>query len=250
MSGSLILLRHGESVTNASGTFTGLLDVPLSKRGEEEAVQAAALLCDADITPDVVFTSTLQRAIRTARIVIDELRLAERGVSDPAQLWQLNERNYGELTGVRKAEALARLGPERFTAVRRSLDGLPGPMDDAMWEHLMRSPGAAAMPAAFLTRTESLREVVERVEPVWTTRIKPAVTDGLTVLVVAHGNSLRALSACIDGLSPEELVVLNLPTGHPLRYCDVDGALRPRGGEYLDPAATVAADRVAAEGGT
>lgn len=247
MTGALVLLRHGESTANQNGTFTGLLDVPLTARGEEQARRAGRLLASHGVMPDLVVTSTLQRSLHTADLVSDVLG---RDISTTA-VWELNERNYGALTGMTKAAALAALGRAEYTRLRRSRDGRPSPMPLVAWFALRQSPALRGLPRTAVRRTESLSDVIARIRPVLRNRLLPAVTAGRTVLVVAHGNSLRALCACIDGLSDAELADLNLPTGQPLLYRpNGAGSLQPRGGEYLDPAAHHAAALVAAEGGT
>lgn len=247
MTGVLVLLRHGESTANRANRFTGLLDVPLTGRGEHQARAAAALLQVHGIVPDIAFTSTLQRAVRTSELVRATL-----GSDYPAeQVWQLNERNYGALTGQTKTQARAELGDVEFGRLRRSLRGRPPAMSLRLWVALRCSPALRGLPAVAVRRTEALSDVVDRLRPVLLERLLPLVREGQIVLVVAHGNSLRALCACIDHLSEQELEALNLPTGQPLRYdLDPTGAFSPRGGLYLDPTASDAAAAVAAEGGT
>lgn len=247
MNGSLVLLRHGESTANASGTFTGLLDPPLTDEGVAQAKAAGALIGEHGLVPDIAFTSRLQRTIRTAELVSSVL-----GATFPTeQLWELNERNYGSLTGRTKAQVREQLGEEAFSHLRRSLHGRPPAMSDGLWSRLNRSPALRGLPPIAVRRSEALSDVVDRLRPVLRDLIVPPVQSGRTVLVVAHGNSLRALCVCIDHLTDPELETLNLPTGQPLRYdLDADGALSPRGGIYLDSTAPVAAAAVAAEGGT
>ncbi|TSD11620.1 2,3-diphosphoglycerate-dependent phosphoglycerate mutase [Curtobacterium sp. KBS0715] len=247
MTGQLVLLRHGQSTANAAGTFTGLRDVALTERGVAEATRAGSLLLRAGFSPDLVLTSALERAFHTAELVTEVL------ASDvPIEsTWRLNERNYGALTGMSKQNAQAALGAEQFFAVRRTRTGRPPRMSIRAWLALRRTPALRGLPWAAARRTETLSDVIRRVQPVLSDRITPALRDGQTVLVVAHGNSLRALCACIDGLTDGELADLNLPTGEPLIYqFDGDGGFCPRGGEYLHPAARAAAAAVAAEGGT
>ncbi|GAA3340243.1 phosphoglyceromutase [Curtobacterium pusillum] len=247
MTGALVLLRHGESTANQAGTFTGLLDVLLTARGEEQARQAGRLLAVHHVIPDLILTSTLQRAVHTADLVSDVLG---RDIPTTA-VWELNERNFGALTGMTKAASLAALGDAEYLRLRRSRDGRPAPMPLRQWLTLRRSPALRGLPRAAVRRTQSFADVITRIRPVLRDRLLPAVAAGRTVLVVAHGNSLRALCACIDDLSDAELAELNLPTGQPLLYRPTGaGSLQPRGGEYLDPAAHHAAALVAAEGGT
>lgn len=248
MTGLLVLLRHGESTANRDGTFTGLLDVPLTGRGELQAQQAGRLLRNQNVIPDKIFTSTLKRAVRTADIVQDTLDTRR----PTTVLWELNERNYGALTGRTKADVRAALGEVEFIRLRRSRDGRPPQMPVGQWEELRATPALRGLPSTAVQRTEALNDVIDRLEPVLRTHILPALKSGEVVLVVAHGNSLRALCACIDGLTDAELADLNLPTGQPLLYrlTEPDGTLLPRGGTYLDPTAHDAAALVAAEGGT
>lgn len=247
MTGALVLLRHGESTANKAQTFTGLLDVPLTARGEEQARQAGRLLAEHHMIPDLIITSTLQRAVRTADLIRDVLG---RDIPTTA-LWECNERSYGALTGQTKTAARASLGDGEYTRLRRSRGGRPAPMPLRQWLTLRRSPALRGLPRAAVRRTEALSDVIARIRPVLRCRLVPAVAAGRTVLIVAHGNSLRALCACIDDLSDAELADLNLPTGQPLLYRpNGAGSLQPRGGEYLDPAAHHAAALVAAEGGT
>lgn len=246
MTGSLVLLRHGESETNRAGVFTGLLDAPLTGLGERQARRAGHLLRAAGLVPDVILTSTLQRAVRTAELVIDAL-----DIDVPLEkIWQLNERNYGELTGVAKTDARQTLGDIEYLRLRRSREGRPAKMSLRLWVRLRCSPPLRALPTNAVRRTEALSDVITRLSPVLERRILPSARRG-NVLVVAHGNSLRAVSACIDKLTDDELSHLNLPTGQPLRYRTTSaGAFTPRGGEYLDPEAHQAAALIAAEGGT
>ena len=246
VTGRLLLLRHGESTADAAGTFTGILDVPLTRRGAEQAEAVGAMLRRSGIIPDLTLTSTLQRTVHTAELVSDVL-----GRDIPTEaLWQLNERNYGALTGMTKADARAALGDRAFTSIRRSRAGRPPAMPVRTWLELRSMPALRALPAAAVRRTESLADVIDRVRPVLTGWISPALQAGRTVLVVAHGNSLRALCGVVDDLTDAELEGLNLPTGQPLLYrLQPDGALSPRGGAFLDPAAHDAAALVAAEGG-
>nr|WP_237728206.1 2,3-bisphosphoglycerate-dependent phosphoglycerate mutase [Cellulomonas sp. APG4] len=241
-------MRHGESVHNAAQVFTGLLDVGLTERGREQARDAARLLVAHGLRPDVVVTSPMVRTRRTAELVIDAAGLD--GVQVEST-WRLAERDYGSLTDVPKAVARERYGPDRFITVRRTLDGTPAPASPAQvsaFGPVYREPGSGLPePGA----GESLRDVVGRVRPCWEDLLA-RVHAGERVLVVGHGNSLRALCTLVDGLAPEEVVDLNLPPAQPLRYdLDGDGGLVPRGGRYLDPATAHAhATRIAHEGGT
>lgn len=247
MTGTLVLLRHGESTANQAGTFSGLLDVPLTPRGEDQARRAGALLDAHGLVPDVILTSTLRRAVRTASLVVEVL-----GVPIPTiSMWELNERNYGALTGMTKADARTELGEAEYTRLRRSRDGRPEMMPLPQWCALRQSPALRTLPDCAVGRTEALSDVITRINPVVERELLPALREKKTLLVVAHGNSLRALSACIDNLTDGELADLNLPTAQPLLYrLTHTGAFEPRGGEYLDPQAHHDAALVAAEGGT
>ncbi|MDP4332414.1 2,3-diphosphoglycerate-dependent phosphoglycerate mutase [Curtobacterium sp. A7_M15] len=243
-----MLLRHGESTANEAGTFAGLLDVPLTPHGEQQASAAGRRLRSEHITLDVVVTSTLRRAVRTAELVCDAL---ETQLPTEA-VWQLNERNYGALTGMTKTDARQTLGDDEYMRLRRSRTGTPPPMSLLLWEELRSSSALRGLPNGGLRRTEALSDVIEGVRPVLYDRLLPMVRAGRSVLVVAHGNSLRALCACIDDLTDSELERLNLPTGQPVQYhLAATGVLVPRGGAFLDPvAAQLVAALVAAEGGT
>ena len=227
---TLALLRHGQSVWNLANRFTGWVDVDLSERGEAEARAAGRLLRDAGIIPDVVHTSLQQRAIRTA-----ELTLAEIGGPDlvPKRSWRLNERHYGALQGLDKAETAQRHGDDQVKIWRRSYSTRPPEISDADWAALRADPVYADVPDNELPRAESLADVVSRMLPYWSESIAPDLVAGRVVLVVAHGNSLRALVMHLDGLSEDEVLELNIPTGIPLVY-ELDDALEPVGSRYLD----------------
>jgi len=232
----LVLLRHGESAWNELGRFTGWTDVPLSSRGLEEATRAGILLAEQEVLPDVVHTSLLDRAIQTAELA---LRAAERPWVPVRRSWRLNERHYGSLQGRDKAETRAAYGDELFALWRRSWDVPPPPLDG---ERLADDPRYRDVPPDALPRSECLKDVLERVLPYWADAIVPDLRAGQTVLVAAHGNSLRALVKHLDGIDDDTIAGLNIPTGIPLRY-DLDDDLRPesRGGAYLDPDAAAAA---------
>lgn len=245
--GVLVVVRHGESTLNAARRFTGRMDVGLSDIGIEQAHAAAALIQDNDVVPDVLISSPMRRARRTAEVIRTDL-----GLTDvPLELsWQLVERDYGCLTGMAKHHARELLGPGGFMSMRRTLHGTPPPADPdeaAPWD-CYTEPGTELSLAG---AGESLHDVIARVVP-WWTATAPVLRRGGTVLVVAHGNSLRALCALIDSLDEREVQDLNLPPGHPLVY-DIasDGHATPRGGRYLDPSnAHRAAAQIAGEGGT
>ena len=237
MTATLVLLRHGESEWNAKNLFTGWVDVGLSEKGRAEAVRGGQLLGEAGLRPDVVHTSLLRRAIRTAELALDEIDL---GWLPVRRSWRLNERHYGALQGLNKAETREKYGDEQFMRWRRSYDVPPPPLDDGSEWSQADDPRYANL-LEVLPRTECLADVVERMLPYWYDALVPDLRLGRVVLVAAHGNSLRALVKHLDGLSDEDVVGLNIPTGIPLRY-DLDERMRPvkAGGEYLDPVAAAA----------
>ncbi|GLW96408.1 2,3-bisphosphoglycerate-dependent phosphoglycerate mutase [Microtetraspora sp. NBRC 16547] len=242
-----MLLRHGESEWNVKGLFTGWVDVTLSPAGEKEARHGGQLLLDAGVRPDVVHTSLLTRAIRTANLAL--------GVADLLWLpvhrsWRLNERHYGALQGKDKAQTRAEYGDEQFMLWRRSYDTPPPPIADDDEYSQIGDPRYALLPPEIMPRTECLKDVVERMLPYWYDRIVPDLAAGRTVLVVAHGNSLRALVKHLDGIDDASIAKLNIPTGIPLRY-ELDENFRPLnpGGDYLDPTAAAAAIEAVANQG-
>ena len=239
MTYTLVLLRHGESEWNAKNLFTGWVDVPLSEKGTAEAVRGGTLLTDAGVLPDVVHTSLLRRAITTANLALDA---ADRHWIPVKRSWRLNERHYGALQGKDKKQTLAEYGEEQFMLWRRSFDVPPPPLADDDEFSQFHDPRYADLPPELRPRTECLADVVARLLPYWYDAIVPDLRAGWTVLVAAHGNSLRALVKHLDGLAEDVVVGLNVPTGIPLRY-DLDEDLRPltAGGRYLDPAAAAAA---------
>jgi 2,3-bisphosphoglycerate-dependent phosphoglycerate mutase len=247
----LVLLRHGESDWNERGLFTGWTDVDLSPHGEDEAAEAGELLRQHHVLPDVVHTSVLLRAIRTADIAL--LR-AHRHWIPVRRSWRLNERHYGALQGKNKEETRAELGAEQYLLWRRSFD-VPPPEDRVT--DLALDPRYRALSQEVLPRTECLKDVLARVLPYWQDAIVPDLRSGATVLVAAHGNSLRALVKHIDAIGDEKIAVLNLPTGIPLVY-ELDRHLRPTtaldpafgvSGSYLDEEAAAASiERVSAQG--
>jgi 2,3-bisphosphoglycerate-dependent phosphoglycerate mutase len=244
---TLVLLRHGESVWNAEGLFTGWVDVGLSKQGFAEAEHAGELLASSGLRPGVVHTSVLTRAIQTANTALDTADLAWLPVR---RSWRLNERHYGGLQGKNKAQIRAEYGEQQFMAWRRSYDVPPPPIADDDPLSQAGDPRYALLPDDLLPRTECLRDVVWRMLPYWHDAIVPDLAVGQTVLVVAHGNSLRGLVKHLDGIGDAEIAALNIPTGIPLVYelDDRYGPLR-NGGEYLDPeAAKVAAEAVRNQG--
>ncbi|EFG76525.1 phosphoglycerate mutase 1 family [Mycobacterium parascrofulaceum ATCC BAA-614] len=243
--GTLVLLRHGESEWNASNQFTGWVDVDLTEKGRAEAVRSGELLAEQNLLPDVLYTSLLRRAITTAHLALDA---ADRLWIPVRRSWRLNERHYGALQGLNKAETKERYGDEQFMTWRRSYDTPPPPIERGSrfsQDTDLRYANIGGGPL-----TECLADVVVRFLPYFTDVIVPDLRSGKTVLIVAHGNSLRALVKYLDGMSDEDVVGLNIPTGIPLRY-DLDAELRPvvSGGTYLDPeAAAAGAAAVASQG--
>jgi 2,3-bisphosphoglycerate-dependent phosphoglycerate mutase len=245
MAHTLILLRHGQSEWNELNLFTGWVDVRLTEQGEAEARRGGELLAEAGILPDVLHTSLLSRAIQTANIALDA---ADRLWIPVTRSWRLNERHYGALQGKDKAQTLAEFGPEQFMLWRRSFDVPPPPLDDDSEFSQVHDPRYAHIDGE-VPRTESLKLVIDRFLPYWHSAIVPDLQAGNTVLVTAHGNSLRGLVKHLDGISDADIAELNIPTGIPLVYRLGDD-LRPLApGEYLDPAAAAAgAAAVAAQG--
>jgi 2,3-bisphosphoglycerate-dependent phosphoglycerate mutase len=243
---TLVLIRHGESEWNAKNLFTGWVDVDLSGAGEEEAASCGRLIVKHGLRPDVVHTSVLRRAIRTANIALHTGGLDWLPVR---RSWRLNERHYGALQGKDKKATLAAYGEEQFMAWRRSYDVPPPPIESGDEFAQTGDPRYAAMPPELRPRTECLKDVVERLLPYWYDAIVPDLAAGRTVLVVAHGNSLRALVKHLDGISDADIAAVNIPTGNPLVY-RLGTDMRPAApAEYLDPAAAAAgAAAVAAQG--
>jgi 2,3-bisphosphoglycerate-dependent phosphoglycerate mutase len=245
MTHTLILLRHGNSDWNQKNLFTGWVDVRLSEQGVGEAKNAGALLRDKNVLPDVLYTSLLTRAIQTANLALEEADLLWIPVK---RSWRLNERHYGALQGMDKAQTLAQYGPEQFQIWRRSFDVPPPPIEnDSEWSQ-MDDPRYVGIDGA-VPATECLKDVIDRMVPYWTSDIVPDLKAGKTVLVTAHGNSLRALVKHLDGISDDDIAELNIPTGIPLVY-ELDENFMPiKPGEYLDPAAAATgAAAVAAQG--
>jgi 2,3-bisphosphoglycerate-dependent phosphoglycerate mutase len=250
---TLVLLRHGQSTWNLENRFTGWVDVDLTEEGAAQATRAGHDLVRAGILPDILHTSLQRRAIHTAELA---LRACERSWIPVRRSWRLNERHYGALQGKDKAETAKRFSPEQVKIWRRSYDTPPDPMPiddpnsgiDARYD---------ALPRDLLPRAECLKDVLERMLPWWDDEIVADLRTGATVLVAAHGNSLRALVKHLDGMTPEEVVDFNLPTGEPLVY-ELDDALQPTAGKgpgglrgrYLDPdRALAAAEGVAKQAG-
>ncbi len=243
---TLILLRHGESDWNAKNLFTGWVDVDLTDKGRAEAIAGGEQLVAAGLLPDVVHTSVLRRAITTANISLD---VAERHWIPVRRSWRLNERHYGALQGKNKKQTLEEYGEEQFMTWRRSFDVPPPPIDDDdQWSQSGDLRYGDLGPE--LPRTECLKDVIGRMLPYWDASIVPDLAGGDTVLIAAHGNSLRAIVKHLDGISDEDIAGLNIPTGMPLVY-ELDGENRPveKGGRYLDPeSAAAAAEAVANQG--
>ena len=246
MTYTLVLLRHGESDWNAKNLFTGWVDVDLTEKGRAEAVRGGELLKEAGLLPDLVHTSLLRRAITTAHLTLD---VVDRHWIPVRRSWRLNERHYGALQGKDKKQTLEEYGEEQFMTWRRSFDVPPPPLDDDDQWSQAGDPRYADLGDEF-PRTECLKDVIERFLPYWESDIVPDLRTGQTVLLAAHGNSLRALVKHLDGISDDDIAGLNIPTGMPLVY-RLDDDLRPTvvGGEYLDPeAAATAAAAVANQG--
>jgi 2,3-bisphosphoglycerate-dependent phosphoglycerate mutase len=243
---TLVVLRHGESDWNQKNLFTGWVDVDLTASGEAEARRGGELLRDEGLLPTVLHTSVLRRAIRTAQLGLDA---AERHWIPVRRSWRLNERHYGALQGKNKAQVRDEFGEEQFMLWRRSYDVPPPPLADDDEYSQAGDPRYRDL-LELLPRTECLKDVVARMLPYWYDAIVPDLRREPVVLVVAHGNSLRALIKHLDGLLDDEVVGLNVPTGIPLHYELDDATMRPTGpGRYLDPdAAQAAIEAVANQG--
>jgi 2,3-bisphosphoglycerate-dependent phosphoglycerate mutase len=243
--GTLVLLRHGQSTWNAENLFTGWVDVPLSEAGKAEALRGGELLRETGLLPDVVHTSVLRRAITTANIALDA---CDRHWIDVRRDWRLNERHYGALQGKNKKQTKDEYGEEQFMLWRRSYATPPPPIERGSEYSQDADPRYAGIDGGPLT--ECLADVVERMLPYWQSAIVPDLRDGRTVLLAAHGNSLRALVKHLDGISDDDIAGLNIPTGIPLRY-DLDANLSPRdpGGHYLDPDAAAEVTQAVANQG-
>ena len=238
MPGKLILVRHGQSIWNIENLFTGWTDVDLADLGREEAVRAARELAREKLTVDIAFTSVLKRAIRTLWIMLDEL---DRMWIPVERSWRLNERHYGALQGLDKAQTVERHGEAQVKIWRRSFDVPPPPLAADDPRHPRFDPRYADVAAGELPACESLKDTLERVLPYWHARIAPELRRGRNVLVAAHGNSLRAMVKMLDEMSEQAIVELNIPTGVPLLY-ELDPRLGSLGSRYLgDPAAIAAA---------
>jgi len=242
----IVLLRHGESAWNKENRFTGWKDVDLTEKGIEEARAAGRLLRKEGFDFDFTFTSVLKRALRTLNFALEEM---DRVWLPVEKDWRLNERHYGALTGLNKAETAAKFGEEQVMLWRRSYDVPPPAFEPADQANPSRDRRYAAVPKDKLPLTESLKDTVARVVPYWQERIAPRVAKGERLLVAAHGNSLRALIKYLDGKSDEAIIAVNVPTGIPLVY-ELDDALKPIRSYYLGDAEAVAKAQhsVAAQG--
>ncbi|MBB6628574.1 phosphoglyceromutase [Nocardioides sp. KIGAM211] len=246
MTHTLILLRHGESEWNAKNLFTGWVDVALTDKGRDEAVRGGVQLKEAGLLPDVVHTSLQRRAINTAALALDA---ADRHWIPVKRSWRLNERHYGALQGKDKKQTLAEYGEEQFMTWRRSFDVPPPPLADDDEFSQVDDPRYADL-GDELPRTECLKDVIARMLPYWQSDITADLRAGKTVLVAAHGNSLRGIVKHLDGISDDDIAGLNIPTGMPLVYrLDDDLAPTVPGGEYLDPEAAAAAAAAVANQG-
>ena len=222
---TLVLLRHGESLWNQQDLFTGWYDVELTDKGRDEAREAGELLADAGITPDVLHTSLQKRAIHTAQITLAKMDLDWIPVR---RSWRLNERHYGDLQGRNKTETKEKYGEEQYMIWRRSYDTPPPPLDADDERHPRFDPRYRDLPPEVLPATECLKDVVGRFLPYWADAIVPDLRGGKTVLIGAHGNSLRALVKHLDAISDQAIPGLNIPTGIPLVY-ELDDRLEPKG---------------------
>ncbi|MEC5215143.1 2,3-bisphosphoglycerate-dependent phosphoglycerate mutase [Actimicrobium sp. GrIS 1.19] len=242
----IVLMRHGESTWNLDNRFTGWTDVDLTDKGCAEATQAGKLLRDAGFQFDLAYTSVLKRAIRTLWLTLDEMDLMWIPVVHD---WRLNERHYGALQGLNKAETAAQYGDEQVLVWRRSYDTPPLPLaaDDPRTSY--HDPRYATLDRAQIPLTECLKDTVERVMPAWDDTIAPAIRAGKQILISAHGNSLRALIKSLDGISDSDIVGLNIPNGQPLVY-ELDADLKPIKSYYLGDANAIAAalNAVASQG--
>jgi len=238
MPGKLILVRHGQSIWNVENLFTGWTDVDLSEQGRREATQAGRELLKEKLDVDIAFTSVLKRAIRTLWLMLDEM---DRMWIPVERSWRLNERHYGALQGLNKAQTVEKHGEAQVKIWRRSYDIPPPALDSNDERHPRLDPRYAGVDAAELPATESLKDTLQRVLPCWNSRIAPELRAGRNVMVTAHGNSLRAMVKMLDQVPESEIVELNIPTGVPLLY-ELDSKLEPVGSRYLgDPAAIAAA---------
>ena len=244
MTYTLVLMRHGESEWNKKNLFTGWVDVPLSEKGVEEAKAGGVMLKEAGVLPDLLFTSMQKRAIKTANLALDT---ADRSWIPVQRSWRLNERHYGALQGLDKAATRDKYGDEQFMLWRRSYDTPPPAIDPGSEFAQDGDPRYAGDP---IPHTECLKDVLERMLPYWDSNIVPALQTGKTVLIAAHGNSLRSIVKYLDDISDADIAGVNIPTGIPLVYELDEEKLKPikKGGTYLDPDAQAKIDAVANQG--
>jgi 2,3-bisphosphoglycerate-dependent phosphoglycerate mutase len=235
--GQLVFVRHGQSDWNEKNLFTGWTDVDLSPKGVAEARQAGRTLAEGGFSFDIAFTSVLTRAIRTLWLVLDEMQLMWIPVENS---WRLNERHYGALQGLDKAQTAAKHGEAQVKIWRRSYDIPPPALEPSDERHPCHDPRYGALTPSVLPGTESLKTTLARVKPYWEDKIAPELLRGRNVLVAAHGNSLRALVKMLEGISDDAITELNIPTGVPRLY-ELDAALEPTRAEYLGDAAAIAA---------
>ncbi|NMG05224.1 2,3-diphosphoglycerate-dependent phosphoglycerate mutase [Azoarcus taiwanensis] len=240
----IVLLRHGESTWNKDNRFTGWTDVDLTEKGVVEARQAGQLLKREGFAFDLAFTSVLKRANKTLNIVLEELDALWLPVEHS---WRLNERHYGALQGLNKAETAAKFGDDQVLVWRRSYDTPPPPLEDGDERLATDDPRYASLPRGRFPRTECLKDTVARFVPYWETVIAPSVLEGKRILIAAHGNSLRALIKYLDGISDKDIVGLNIPTAQPLVY-ELDADLRPIRSYYLADEDTIRAAEAAVAG--
>ncbi|WP_413294736.1 2,3-diphosphoglycerate-dependent phosphoglycerate mutase [Bdellovibrio sp. HCB185ZH] len=242
----LVLVRHGESVWNQENRFTGWQDVDLSEKGRAEAAKGGKSLNDKGFKFDIAYTSVLKRAIKTLNFVLDEIDQVWLPVHKD---WRLNERHYGALQGLNKSETAARHGEDQVKIWRRSYDVMPPAMENNDPRHPSHDPRYKNVPASLLPSTESLKETVARFLPLWNETIAPKIKSGQKVLIVAHGNSLRALIQHLENMTPDEIMGVNMPTGIPLVY-ELDKDLKVIGKEFVgDPEEVKAAMEAVANQG-
>jgi 2,3-bisphosphoglycerate-dependent phosphoglycerate mutase len=242
----IVFMRHGESTWNLDNRFTGWTDVDLTDKGMHEARTAGKVLREAGFSFDLAYTSVLKRAIRTLWLAMDEMDMMWLPVKND---WRLNERHYGALQGLDKAETAAKYGDKQVLVWRRSYDTPPPPLEENDPRASFNDPRYAGLPKSAIPLTECLKDTVERVMPCWNEDIAPAIRAGRKILISAHGNSLRALIKMLDGISDEDIVGLNIPNGQPLVY-ELDADLKPIRHYYLgDPDAIAAAQAAVANQG-
>ena len=237
----IVFMRHGESTWNLSNRFTGWTDVDLTEKGIAEAKSAGRVLKEAGYSFDLAYTSVLKRAVRTLWLALDEMDMMYLPIKND---WRLNERHYGALQGLDKAETAAKYGDEQVLVWRRSYDTPPPPLDENDDRTSFNDPRYAGLPKAQIPLTECLKDTVARVMPAWDEEIAPAIRAGKKIIISAHGNSLRALIKMLDGISDNDIVGLNIPNGQPLVY-ELDADLKPIRHYYLGDADAIAAAQAA-----